>query len=498
MKSALLIFPHQLFENHPGLKKNPDVVILSEDTLFFGDRSYPSRFHKQKLAFHRASMKSWQSTLMQKGYEVSYFEYAKDQSQMENIYAHLKAGGYEKILICDPVDFILVKRLKAQAARYKITLEFMVSPGWLNSRKDNQDYRDGKKRWFMADFYQHQRRRLDILMDGDKPTGEKWSFDEENRKKVPKKLLSEIPKLRFPAKSEFYQEAEDYVIKHFPNNPGMTKEVYYPINHADAKKWLADFLKHRLNNFGPYEDAIVAGQNWLWHSVLTPLINTGLLTPNQVIKETIKHCQKYDVPLPSLEGFVRQIIGWREFMRATYEDLGVTMRNGNHWNHHNKMPSSFYSGATGIEPIDDTVNRILKTGYCHHIERLMILGGFMFLCEIDPNEIYKWFMELFIDSYDWVMVPNVYAMSQNADGGLITTKPYFSGSNYVRKMGHYPKGEWADIWDALYWRWIINHSDELRKNPRWSMMVRMADKLPVEKKEGHFALAENFLKKLHH
>ena len=183
-------------------------------------------------------------------------------------------------------------------------------------------------------------------------------------------------------------------------------------------------------------------------------------------------------------------------MRATYEDLGVAMRTTNHWQHDRPMPAAFYNGTTGILPIDDTIKRLLETGFCHHIERLMVLGGFMFLCEIDPNDIYLWFMEMFIDSYDWVMVPNVYAMSQNADGGQITTKPYFSGSSYVRKMSHHKKDAWCDVWDGLYWRWIWNHHEELAKNPRWAMMCSMAKKMDVEKRETHLENAERFLRQL--
>ena len=183
-------------------------------------------------------------------------------------------------------------------------------------------------------------------------------------------------------------------------------------------------------------------------------------------------------------------------MRATYEDLGVTMRTTNHWGHTRAIPASFYEGTTGILPVDDVIQRILKTGYCHHIERLMVLGGFMFLCEFDPDDIYRWFMEMFVDSYDWVMVPNVYAMSQNADGGLITTKPYFSGSSYIKKMSHYRAGEWATVWDALYWRWIWNHTDELAKNPRWAMMCSMARKMDPAKMNAHLETAERYLKTL--
>ncbi|MEM9760848.1 MAG: FAD-binding domain-containing protein, partial [Pseudomonadota bacterium] len=235
---------------------------------------------------------------------------------------------------------------------------------------------------------------------------------------------------------------------------------------------------------------------WLWHGVLTPMLNTGLLTPRQVLERALAHADKADIPLNSVEGFVRQIIGWREFMRATYQDLGVPMRTTNHWEHLRPIPASFYDGSTGIDPIDDVIQRVLETGYCHHIERLMVLGGFMFLCEFDPDRVYRWFMEMFIDSYDWVMVPNVYAMSQHADGGLITTKPYFSGSNYIKKMSDWGRGDWADTWDGLYWRFIWKHRASLGSNPRWAMMCRTVERMDQDKLEAHLAHAERYLAKL--
>ena len=348
----------------------------------------------------------------------------------------------------------------------------------------------------MADYYKFQRRRLDLLMEGDEPTGGQWSFDEDNRKKVPKAMLSEIPELPTVGFGEIEEDARKHVEEKYPAAPGNLNHLWYPTTREQANIWLQRFLDERFNLFGPYEDAIVKNENWLWHSVLTPSLNIGLLTPEFVVEESMAYAEKNNVPLNSLEGFVRQIVGWREFMRATYEDLGVKMRTTNHWEHRRKIPGSFYDGTTGIDPIDDTIHRILDTGYCHHIERLMVLGGFMFLCEFDPDDIYRWFMEMFVDSYDWVMVPNVYAMSQNADGGLITTKPYFSGSAYVKKMSNHPNGPWTKTWDGLYWRWIDDHRESLAKNPRWSMMCAMCKKMDPEKLNAHRQAAEIFLAQL--
>jgi deoxyribodipyrimidine photolyase-related protein len=226
------------------------------------------------------------------------------------------------------------------------------------------------------------------------------------------------------------------------------------------------------------------------------MLNIGLITPKEVISACLYYANQYKVSINSTEGFVRQIIGWREFIRGVYEIKGNEERTTNFWGFKNKIPASFYNGTTGIPPIDKTIQKILKTGYCHHIERLMVIGNFMMLCEFDPDEVYKWFMELFIDAYDWVMVPNVYGMSQFADGGLMATKPYISGSNYLMKMSNYKKGEWQNLWDGLFWRFMHTHRDFFLSNPRLGMLVRMYDKMPVEKQQNHLKNANHYLKKL--
>ena len=494
--SVLVIFPNQLFKNHPGIKSGIKKIILIEDSLFFGDFTYQNNFHKQKLWLHRASMKNYASWLENKGFEVSYEEHSINTDVLLKLLKKLKSEKNLNIITCETHDYELNQRLNNHVRQLSLELDVLPSPMFLNCNEENSKYRDGKKRWFMADFYKFQRKRLNLLMDGDQPLGGKWSYDEDNRKKIPKDLFSEIPKLSKFRRNLIEQDAVEYVNKKFSSNLGNIDDLIYPTTHAAAKKWLDDFLNNRFSLFGDYEDAILKGENWLWHSVLTPVLNIGLITPHQIIEAAKKKAHENNVPLNSVEGFFRQIIGWREFMRATYVDLGGKMRTTNYWNHKRKIPKSFYTATTGIDPIDDVIQRILKTGYCHHIERLMILGGFMFLCEFDPDEIYLWFMEMFVDSYDWVMVPNVYAMSQNADGGLITTKPYFSGSSYVRKMSNFKSDEWCQIWDGLYWRWILNHCEQLSKNPRWSMMCSMAMKMKDDKKKTHLENAEKFLSTL--
>ncbi len=487
-----------MFENHPGLKSEPDLIALSEDPLFFNDLRYPVNFHRQKLLLHRASMQYYAKKLRSQQYPVSYFEFSDAQSVLSTVIKSIANQGVTEITVCDLADFILSRRLTQACTVAGIELNWLTSPGFINTQAQNTDYRSKKKRWFMADFYKNQRQRLNILLEkSGEPVGAKWSFDEENRKKIPKKKLPLIPQPNFPPQTDTTQEAAQYVTQNFPDAPGGNTNLLYPATHSDAHDWLSEFLQVRFAEFGPYEDAIVEDENWLYHSVLTPALNIGLLTPSQVVEATLEYANHHKIPLNCVEGFIRQVIGWREFMRATYNDLGVTMRTTNHWQHNYNMPEAFYTATTDVLPVDNAIQRVLNTGYCHHIERLMVLGGFMFLCEIDPDDIYLWFMELFVDSYDWVMVTNVYAMSQNADGGMITTKPYFSGSNYVRKMSHYAKGDWCDIWDALYWRWIFKHSKSLGKNPRWAMMVRNAEKMDTDRKNKLLATADTYLQQLH-
>ncbi|HRJ16953.1 MAG TPA: FAD-binding domain-containing protein, partial [Saprospiraceae bacterium] len=289
-------------------------------------------------------------------------------------------------------------------------------------------------------------------------------------------------------------EAAEYVSAYFSANYGSVQGgISYPVTYEESEAWLHDFVRTRLAKFGDYEDAMVVKEGILHHSLLTPMLNVGLLTPRQILEAVLEAQRRDGISLNSVEGFVRQIIGWREFIRGVYEAAGTKERTTNFWGFRRKIPATFWIGNTGIAPVDIVVRRVLATGYCHHIERLMVLGNFMLLCEFDPDEVYRWFMELFIDAYDWVMVPNVYGMSQFADGGLMATKPYISGSNYLMKMSDFPKGDWQQVWDALFWRFMHTHRSFFLSNPRLGMLVKTFDKMPAEKQQAHLERAEAWL-----
>ncbi len=490
MKEATLILPHQLFEQHPALKMGRTVVLV-EDRLYF--LQYP--FHAQKLIYHRASMKAYAKRLAAAGFEVQYIDAHHELANGEILMNALCSSGVTSVWMADAVDYMAMRRIRRYTDRMNIRLEVLESTNFEVTSEYLHTYFKGKKRFFLTSFYIDERKRHKVLLDqAGEPLGGQWTYDAENRKRMP--AAEVLPALPDYSASEDYEEALRYVQSRFPQAPGSMKIPPYPITPKDAKTWLQRFCKERLHKFGDYQDAIQIGQRYMYHSVLTPMLNVGLLSPRDVWSQAIAIGQELDVPLNNIEGFVRQVMGWREYIRAVYELKGVEQRKRHFWNHHRSIPASFWNGTTGIPPLDDMIRGVNETAYAHHIERLMIAGNFMLLCEFDADEVYKWFMSLFIDAYDWVMVPNVYGMSQFADGGLMSTKPYISGSNYILKMSHYKKGEWCDIWDGLFWRFIDRHRDFFERNPRSVMMVRNLDKMDGAKRNTLMQKANAFLDQL--
>jgi len=493
MNQANLVFPHQLHQDL-SLFENGAPFYLIEEYLFFNK----CKFHKQKIAFHRATMKFYERYLTQQGFEVHYIEAKNELSDIRNLIPYFANKGIEKITYRNPTDYYLEQRLTEGLNKYNIQKTELESFLFINSKEDlSSFFKPTKKKFFQTSFYKSERARLNILMDENgNPVGGKLTYDSDNRKKYPAKKTP--PAIHFPEATEFHKEAKEYVENNFSENYGeLNNDTFYPVTFEQTETWLNQFLETRFHEFGDYEDAIVKEEIFLNHSMLTPMLNVGIIQPKYIIDRAIDFAKKHNVPLNSLEGFVRQIMGWREFIRGMYEAKGRESRIKNYWGFTRKIPASFYDGTTGIVPVDNTIKKVLKTGYCHHIERLMILGNFMLLCEFDPDEVYQWFMELFIDSYDWVMVPNVYGMSQFADGGFFATKPYISGSNYLNKMSNYKKsGEWQTTWDGLFWRFMHVHRIFFVKNPRLGMLVRNFDNQTPEKRNGHLEVAEEFLKKL--
>lgn len=484
MGTTFLLFPHQLFKDFRKLLHAKKVYLI-EEHLFFTQY----KFHKQKLALHRASMKYYENYLHENNIQVQYIEASNTLADCREL---IKTLETQSIDIYDVCDNWLQKKIVETCKLQQITCLEHETPLFINTKQDLALYFGNRKKYFQTDFYILQRKQLHILINEQgQPYGGKWSFDVDNRLKYPSHKTE--PLVTFPAINKFYKEAVVYINKYFSNHYGhLTEDFIYPTTHQESEEWLNQFFNNRFHDFGAYEDAIVAQSNILHHSVISPMLNIGLLLPMQVVDAAIAYAEEYQVPTASLEGFIRQIIGWREFIRGVYAYCGTQARTMNYWKFSHPIPPSFYTATTQIIPIDITIQKLLHTGYNHHIERLMVLGNFLMLCECNPHDVYRWFMEMYVDAYDWVMVPNVYGMSQFADGGIFATKPYISGSNYILKMSNFSKGSWTEIWDALFWNFMHKHRNFFSKNPRLGMLLKTYDKMSEEKKNKIKEIVHNF------
>jgi deoxyribodipyrimidine photolyase-related protein len=494
MKNVLLLYPFQLFALE-DLPREVDQVILVEEPLLFGtDSQYPMYYHKQKLVLQRATMRRYvEEVLWPAGFQVDYIEFhqMRETGDIVNKLQH-----YDKVEYFDPNDDVLGRRLATAIASLEHSPEVHVleSPNFFLTRAEVDSFFANKQKSSFVDFYQWQRERFNILIDPNtyKPVGGKLSYDSENRKRLPKDHI--VPSFQVFGSNEYVAEAIKYVDHYLPENPGSTTDFPWPTNHHEASLWLENFIEERLDNFGPYEDAIDGQLPWVYHSGLSPMLNMGLLSPQEVVRMALDRHAKKPVPIASLEGFIRQVIGWREYIRGVYRKQHVQLRTANVFGHNRRLTADWYNGTTGIPPVDDVIKKTLNRSYAHHIERLMVVGNLMLLCDFHPDEVYRWFTEMYIDAYDWVMVPNVYGMSQYADGGSMTTKPYVSSSNYILKMSHYEKGDWCDVWDGLYWRFIEKNRERFAKNPRMSVVVAQYDKLNENRKRIIGYRAEDFLR----
>lgn len=494
-KIITLVYPHQLFRiSDTDAVRSGQEVVLIEEPLFFTQL----KFHQQKILLHRASMQAYKDYLESNDYTVHYLQ-AVDFPDTRALLDHIKKKhDPDAVEVAQPSDYNLEQELSGWGKQSGVAISWQQSPLFLTSRDQLADYFAGKEHFRMADFYKQQRRSMSILIDDNsKPTGGQWSFDDENRKPLPDGRT--LPGLPIENNSKYVTEARAYVSNHFSDHYGSTTGFFYPVTRKQALAWMDDFFKQRFADFGPYEDAFSKDDDsYLWHSVLTPFLNIGLVTPGEVVDKTLLYAEENNVPLNSLEGFIRQIIGWREFMHGLYIHHGTSIRTQNFFAQKRGLPEVFWQADSGIEPVDRVISKVRDTAYAHHIERLMVLANFMTLAEFHPHDVYGWFMEMFIDAYDWVMVPNVYSMGLFADGGVMATKPYVSNSNYITKMSDWKRDKnnsdhWSHQWDALYWRFLHKHRDFFSDNPRLARITSYLDRMGEDKLLDYQESAEQLL-----
>ncbi len=490
--NLLIILGNQLFPIKYIKKTSCTDIFMCEDYELCSDYKH----HKLKILMFFISMREYKEELIKNGYKVHYRSIEdkdfKDQIE-KKISKVIDSNAIKEVHQFELVDNFLKNRFKKLHNQKYIHWKIHKNPMFILSQHEFNEYASNRNTFLQGHFYKYMRKKLDLLIDeNDMPIGGKWSYDEDNRKKITKNInISIKPKLK---NDESLLNIKNNIIKYFSDHHGKMNNLWMPTNRQEALIWIENFFKTKFKNFGPFEDAIIDNNNFLFHSNISPLMNMGLITPDEVIERALTIYKKENIPLNSFEGFIRQIIGWREFIKGIYDIKGQDQIKSNFWNHNRKLTKDWYDGTTGIQPLDDTIKDCLNYGYTHHIPRLMILSNIMTLSRVNPKEINKWFMEMFIDSSEWVMVPNVYGMGTFSDGGIFSTKPYLCGSNYILKMSNYKKGEWCEVLDGLYWKFINDNIDFFKSNPRLSIMKNALSKIKAERKKMIFDKASNFIK----
>lgn len=482
--NIIILFPIDLYENISYIKNK--TVFLVEEELYF-DRHAKKlgslRFNVLKPVYHRATMKAYYDYLKSKKIKVMYIELGDDWiNRIKKIYNEKK----DKLEFFDPVDRYLENKISSNFQEYYI----IDTPRFMLSIDDMQEYSGALRQ---TSFYSWIRKKYDILMKNGKYIGGKLTYDNENRQRPYNGIEKDISNDIEYTDDEYIIEAFKYIKKIIPDthlrvwNNKLTKinnlndgklAIRFPVTITGTKKTLNNFIKHKLNNFGAYQDVILNTEHsLLYHSGISPMLNIGLITPENVITEVIKVLNNNNTNLNSVEGFIRQLLGWREFCRYTYKVHSNKYLNKNYFNAKKKLNQEWYNGTTNLEPVNLCIEKAFRFGYLHHIERLMIMANSMVLSNINPKEIYKWFTEFSLDSYDWVMEYNIYSMGTYSDGGVFTSKPYISSSNYIIKMSNYKKhNNWYDTWDKMFWLFMKKHEIKIKKIQRLSMLLKYIDK----------------------
>ena len=551
MTSTFLILPIHLFNHEILLTSIKSLgtkiarIIILEEPVYFGHHYMSMNYNKLKLIYHRATLQHYRDYIakhLPSSISLEYIEYRDlmNSSTRTRGYAKIKKqlgtntsdNSGSKIILFNPVDTFLEAKYKKLFGATR--LELLETPGFLCTSKDLATYDDSKpsrNTYYHASFYTWQRERMNIL------AGSK-TYDTENRNMMP--LSTKVPPLppndsTYKDTRQYLEEAISYVQKTWPHNlePVYTQtgkreitpeSIHFPITHDTTEKWVHNFCKTRFASFGKYEDSIDSvPRNFLFHSCITPMLNIGLITPQQVLDIITAYYTAHtkEIGIANYEGFIRQIIGWREYQRYIYQYAGNKMRAGNHFGNSRRLNQSWYNATTGLKPVDDAVQMALDDGYIHHILRLMVVGNFMNLVGIHPDDVYKWFMEFSLDSYDWVMVGNVYSMALWADGGLTMRKPYISGDGYIMKMGNYSSGRsmgasnrktkkqndtqelaeqdasrrWNEEWNAVFHHFIDRNATKLART-YYAGLVRAWQKKPEKERDVELAIANKVIARI--
>ena len=497
MNIGIWILGDRLDKNQASLatyqdRKNQTPVILIESLNYARQRPY----HQQKLVLIWSAMRHFAAALKADNWLVSY-EIAEDF--VEPLQRWIKDNQITELVITKPCDRLFYNYI--QSLDLACQINFLPDNHFLWSREEFAIWAKSRKQLLMEDFYRQGRKKFNILMEKDKPVGGKWNYDKQNRK-PPKKNLSTPQRLWFKT-DNITQEVIQHIEKQDFTKYGDIKSFNWGVTREQAKQVLEHFITECLPNFGTYQDAMVTGEYTMWHSLISPYLNIGLLHPMEVIKAAETAYYQNDLPINSVEGFIRQVLGWREYMHGIYQSSEEEYSNSNWFDHNHPLPNFFWDGkTTKMNCLKQCLTQVENTGYAHHIQRLMVLSNFALISGINPQEIENWFHSAFIDAYDWVMQTNVLGMGQFADGGILASKPYAASANYINKMSDYCSNcsykksdritEKACPFNYFYWDFMSRHQDKLKSLGRMNLILGNLKRIPEDELKQMNSLAQKW------
>ncbi|MEE3003178.1 MAG: cryptochrome/photolyase family protein [Pseudomonadota bacterium] len=502
MSNLVVILHDQISESISSLKdfnKDSDLVLLYESYAY----ANRTKHHKKKLVLLLAAMRHFAVELEQDGYKIKYVKMNSndDKGSLEDTIKSL-SYEYTRVVVTEPSEYFQLQELKK--LEIFTSLDLRPDDRFLASHQDFKDWSNARSSLLMEYFYREMRVKYDILMTDGKPEGGKWNYDSENRKTAKSNLT--VPPTSFIEPDSITKDVISLVEENFPEHFGDIEPFHFAVTRKGALDVLQNFLDERLPLFGDYQDAMVSGEPWMFHAHISFYLNCGLLLPLECIKAAESYYQKGLVPLNAAEGFIRQILGWREFIRGIYWLKMPEYKDLNFLEAKNKLPNFYWDAKTKMNCLSNCVKDTKKNAYAHHIQRLMVLGNFALIAGLSPQEVNEWFLIVYADAYEWVELPNVSGMILFADGGYLASKPYAAGGSYINKMSDYCKGcdysvtqkngSNACPFNYLYWDFLVRNRDKLAKNPRIAMMYRTYDRMSEDKKLAIESDSKDFLRKI--
>jgi len=498
----ILVLGDQLSDTLSALRKadkSTDVVVMAE---VMGEAEYVPH-HPKKIAFLFAAMRKFAMRLEQAGWTVVYAR-LDDPENAQTINGELlrraEAFGASEVITTRAGEWRVIKSLE----ELPLDVTVLADDRFIATQAEFEGWAEGRKALRMEYFYRDMRRKTGLMMDGDKPAGGKWNFDHDNRKPAPGSVEYSGP-MRFQA-DDVTREVIDLVREKFRSNFGSLDDFWFATDQGQARQHLSHWIKSGLPKFGDFQDAMMGDERFLYHAIVGLYINAGLLDPLEVCQAVEKAWQNGDAPINAAEGFIRQIIGWREYVRGIYFLEGSDYMDRNALEHKRNLPALYWGKKTWMRCLDKAVEQTREEAYAHHIQRLMVTGNFALLIGVEPSQIHEWYLAVYADAIEWVEAPNTIGMSQFADGGIIASKPYISSGNYIDKMSDYCKecsykvkvktGPDACPFNVLYWHFLDRHRDRFKGNHRMGNMYRVWDRMDADKREIVLADADRFLAKL--